>query len=144
MRRALNLYGPYLGAGVKVEHIGSDWKEIKVSMYLRWYNRNIVGVHFGGSLYTMVDPHLMLMVMQHLGEGYTVWDKAASIDFVSPGRGTVSAHITITDEIIDDILTNTASGKAYFPTFELQILDDKGELVANVNKTLYVRKKRKN
>ena len=135
------MYGPYLGAGVKIEKISADWREIEVSMKLRWYNRNAVGVHFGGSLYSMVDPHLMLMVMQILGKEYTVWDKAACIDFVSPGTGKVSARITLSDEALDDIRTHTADGKAYFPTFDLEIVDEQNKLVATVNKTLYVRKK---
>lgn len=72
-----NFYGPYLGAGVRIRYISPDWKEIRVSMKLHCYNRNAVGTHFGGRLYSMVDPHLMLMLMQLLGEDYVIWDKAA-------------------------------------------------------------------
>jgi hypothetical protein len=32
-------------------------------MNLRWYNTNYVGTHFGGSLYSMVDPIYMLLLM---------------------------------------------------------------------------------
>ena len=64
LKRLLNIYGPYLGAGVRVTHVANDFREIRVSMKLRWYNRNVVGTHFGGSLYSMVDPHLMLMLMK--------------------------------------------------------------------------------
>ncbi|MCG8563637.1 MAG: hypothetical protein MI747_00990 [Desulfobacterales bacterium] len=52
----LNIYGPFVGAGIKMEYIAQDWRSARVSMKLRWYNRNIMGVHFGGSLYAMVDP----------------------------------------------------------------------------------------
>ena len=82
LKRILNLYPPYLGAGVRVTYIREDWKELHVSMSLRWFNRNAVGTHFGGSLYSMVDPHLMLLLMQLLGKEYLVWDKAANIEFV--------------------------------------------------------------
>jgi acyl-coenzyme A thioesterase PaaI-like protein len=141
LRRALNLYGPYLGAGVKVEKISSDWLEIQVSMALRWYNRNAVGTHFGGSLYSMIDPHLMLMLMQLLGNGYVVWDKAAAIEFISPGRGRVHARILITPEQLREIREQAESGKPYLPEFELKILDESGQIVARVIKTLYIRKK---
>ncbi len=80
LKFALNVYPPYLGAGVSITKVDRDWRELKVSMKLRWYNRNAVGSHFGGSLYSMVDPHLMLLLMKLLGEDYVVWDKAASID----------------------------------------------------------------
>ena len=98
LRWLLNIYGPYLGAGIRVELISADWRESQVSMKLRWYNRNAVGSHFGGSLYAMVDPHLMLMLMHILGNDYIVWDKSAEIDFVRPGRGRVMANFAITDE----------------------------------------------
>jgi acyl-coenzyme A thioesterase PaaI-like protein len=137
----LNLYGPYLGAGVKIRYISRDWKEIRISMKMRWYNRNAVGVHFGGSLYSMVDPHLMLMLMRLLGREHIVWDKAAEIEFVAPGKGEVKATIAISDEELDNIRTKAEDGKAHLPEFEIQILDEKEELVAKVRKILYVRKK---
>ena len=77
LKRLLNLYPPYLGAGVKITHISEDWRELHVGMSLRWFNRNAVNTHFGGSLYSMIDPHIMLMLMQVLGKEYLVWDKAA-------------------------------------------------------------------
>ncbi len=137
----LNLYGPYLGAGVKIRSISPDWREIRVSMKLRWFNRNAVGTHFGGSLYSMVDPHLMLMLMRLLGRDYIVWDKAAEIEFVAPGKGQVSATITISDEDLKKIRAQAEAGKAHFPEFNLQVLDEDSKLIAKVRKTLYIRKK---
>ena len=49
LKRIMNWYGPYLGAGVKLEHIADDWREVRVAMHMKWYNRNAVGTHFGGS-----------------------------------------------------------------------------------------------
>jgi acyl-coenzyme A thioesterase PaaI-like protein len=141
LRIGLNLYGPYLGAGVKVNYIARDWREARVSMKLRWYNRNAVGTHFGGSLYAMVDPHLMLMLMHLLGDGYVVWDKAAQIDFKKPGRGTVHSTIRITDEDLDLIRRQTVGGKTFLPEFDLEVVDGNGNLIATVKKILYVRKK---
>ena len=140
-RFILNLYGPYLGAGIRTDHISADWRSIRVSMKLRWYNRNAVGTHFGGSLYSMVDPHLMLMLMNILGSGYVVWDKSATIDFLRPGRGRVHADFTITDNDLEKIRINTGSGGRYLPQFTIDITDEAGELVARVRKTLYIRKK---
>jgi len=141
LKRLLNIYGPFFGAGVKMEYISPDWRESKVSMKLRWYNRNAVGCHFGGSLYSMVDPQIMLMLMQLLGRDYYVWDKAASIEFVSPGKGKVSATMSISDEVLHEIRQRTASGEKYLPEFDVQVLNEQGELVAKVKKTLYIKKK---
>ncbi len=142
MKLILNLYPPYLGTGIRVTSIAGDWREIRVSMVLRWYNRNAVGTQFGGSLYSMVDPHLMLMLMNLLGPSYLVWDKGAEIEFVTAGRGTVSAVLTISDDELALIRRQTADGKKYFARFQVIIRDDKEQLVARVKKTIYVRKNR--
>jgi len=142
MAFVLNLYGPFRGAGIRINFIRDDWKEIHVSMKMRWYNRTLVGTHFGGSLYAMVDPQLMLMLMQVLGKNYYVWDKSAEIDFIKPGKGTVSARFLLTDTEIEDIKNRTSNGEKHFPRFKVKIVDDCDEVVANVNKMLYVRRKK--
>ena len=142
LKYALRIYGPYLGAGVRNTYIAEDWHEVHVQMRLRWFNTNAVGVHFGGSLYSMVDPQLMLMLMQILGPGYVVWDRTSQIEFVKPGRGTVKAVIRIAPEEVAHIRARTEDGDKYLPEFMLNITDDAGEVVARVKKLLYVRKKR--
>ena len=89
----------------------------------------------------MVDPHLMLMLMQLLGKEYTVWDKAATVEFVSPGRGEVHSTISISNEELSDIRAKAENGKAHLPEFELKVLAENGDLVALIKKTLYVKKK---
>lgn len=141
LRRLLNIYPPYVGAGIKIKHVSPDWKELRVEMPLRWYNRNSVKTHFGGSLYSMIDPHLMLMLMQILGRRYLIWDKAADIEFLKASKRTVTSLIIISDKDIADIKLNTEQGEKYLPTFTVEIRDDVGELVARVRKTLYIKKK---
>jgi hypothetical protein len=111
-----------------------------VSMSFRWYNKNAVNTHFGGSLYSMVDPHIMLMLLPLLGKDYLVWDKAAEIEFIRASKKPVSAKIKLTDRDISTIKSETADGKKYLPEFFIEINDDQG-LVARVKKTLYVKKK---
>ncbi len=142
-RRMLNFYPPYLGAGIKIDYINDDWQELRVSMKARWYNRNYVGTHFGGSLYSMVDPHLMLLLIQILGKEYTIWDKAADIDFIKATKKPVSATFTITDSQIADIKEKTENGDKYLPQYEIDIVDEDQNLIARINKTLYIRKKPK-
>ena len=96
----INWYPPLLGAGIHVLHRESDAYTIKVKMPLTKLNFNAVGTHFGGSLYAMCDPFFMLILMQHLGHDYIVWDKAASIQFLKPGRGIVTATFHISPQHI--------------------------------------------
>ena len=141
LRWMLNLYPPYLGAGIRVQHISPDLRSVKVAMKLTRWNRNYVGTQFGGSLYSMVDPFYMLMLMENLGRDYIVWDKAASIDFVSPGKGPVYAEFSIDEALLDEIRRHTEGGEKYLPHLKVQIHDGSGTLVARVDKTLYVRRK---
>lgn len=141
LRWALNFYPPYLGAGVKVRYISSDFREVRVSMGLKWYNRNYVRTQFGGSLYSMTDPFYMLMLMENLGRDYVVWDKAAHIEFISPGQGTVHAEFKIDEDMLNTIREHTAAGEKYLPNYQVEVRDDHGTLVARVDKTLYIRRK---
>ena len=142
LRGMLSTFAPYLGAGIKVTKVAEDFSAATVELRQHWYNTNYVGTHFGGSLYSMVDPHYMLLLMRRLGKGYIVWDKSASIDFIRPGKGTVHAHFELTDERVEEIRRMTAEGDKYLPEWDIDILDESGELVARVHKVLYVRKKR--
>ena len=141
LRWAMNFYPPYLGAGVRIQHIAGDFREVRVKMGLGWYNRNYVGTQFGGSLYSMTDPFFMLMVMENLGSDYIVWDKAASIDFIAPGKGPVYADFRIDEVLLDEIRQHTAGGDKYLPQLHVDVHDGDGTLVARVHKTLYVRLK---
>ncbi|MDP2119448.1 MAG: DUF4442 domain-containing protein [Hoeflea sp.] len=108
LRRGMNLWPPLLFAGIRIRHIGDDYRAVDVELRERFYNRNYVGCHFGGSLFAMTDPFWMMMVMRNLDRSYTVWDKSATIDFLRPGRGTVRAEFRLTDEALNDICANTA------------------------------------
>lgn len=141
LRWLLNLYPPYLGAGIRVQHISPDLRSVKVAMKLTRWNRTYVGTQFGGSLYAMVDPFYMLLLIEQLGRDYIVWDKAASIDFIAPGKGPVFAEFHVDDALLDDIRQQTATGKKCLPRVQVDIRDGAGELVARVDKTLYVRLK---
>lgn len=140
--KLINWYPPLLGAGIHVVHRESDEHTIKVKMPLTRLNLNVVGVHFGGSLYAMCDPWFMLILMQHLGRKYIVWDKAASIQFLKPGKGTVSATFHLAPETIDEIRVQADRGEKLEPIFNVEVIDEGGEVIAKVEKRLYVRKKK--
>ena len=138
----INFYPPLLGAGIRVLHKQSDDYTIKVQLKLTRLNLNAVGTHFGGSLYTMCDPFFMLILLEHMGRDCSVWDKAASIQFLKPGRGTVTAAFHISPEQIADLRAQADREGKIEPLFHVNVFDARGEVVARVEKRLYVRKKR--
>lgn len=139
--RLMSLYPPFLGAGVRVRSVAPDLGRIEVELALTRWNRNYVGTHFGGSLYAMCDPFFMLMLMERLGPGYVVWDRAAAIEFLRPGRGVVRATFAIDPARVEEIRAAAAGGEKVLPRFEVAVVDAGGQVVARVEKTLYVRRR---
>lgn len=141
LRRAINFWPPFVGAGIKIEEMSENYRHIKVSLKLRWYNRNYVGTHFGGSMFAMTDPFYMLILLKNLGNDYIVWDKAAQIDFKKVGRGKLTAIFFMTEAEILAIKVEADQREKYIFDRTINILNDDNEIVASVIKTLYVRKK---
>ena len=134
----MSLYPPFIGAGIRVRRIEGGFR---AHMPLRFYNRNYYGTHFGGSLYAMCDPFFTLELTERLGSGYYVWDKAASIQFLKPGQGRVTAEFKIGEARVEEILRLAAGGEKVEPRFEAEVLNPDGEVAARVEKLLYVKKK---
>ncbi len=140
MLRAINWWPPLLAAGIHVRW-GADYRAADVEMRLRPWNRNYVGTHYGGSLYSMTDPFYMLMLMENLGRDYIVWDKAASIRFRKPGKGTVRAEFRLTEQQLDDIRGRLVSQEKYEPVFQIEVRDEAGNVIAEVEKVIHIRRK---
>ncbi len=122
-------------------HIAPDMKAVDVEMKLRFWNANYVGTHFGGSLFAMTDPFYMLMLMANLGRDYIVWDKAATIRYRKPGKGTVRAEFRLSDSQIEDVRERLKTLPKYEPVFVVEVKDEAGIVIAEVEKVLHVRKK---
>ncbi|MFY1825027.1 DUF4442 domain-containing protein [Myxococcus fulvus] len=140
-KAAMRVWPPYWGTGIAVEEVDPQWRSATVRMRQRFYNANAFGTHFGGSLYAMCDPHYALLLIPLLGRGYVIWDKAASIEFLKPARGTVTAVFDWSEAQLEEIREKTAGGEKFEPRRTLEIHDAAGEAVARVLKTLYVRRR---
>jgi acyl-coenzyme A thioesterase PaaI-like protein len=142
VKLGINLWPPFVGAGISVRHIAPDFREVYVEMELGLRNRGYFGTHFGGSLYAMTDPFFALMLLRNLGTGYRVWDQAASIEFVAPGRGTVHARFALTERDLAQIRRATEDGEKHLHLFKVEVRDEHKLVVARVEKVVYVRRKR--
>ncbi|MDV3220682.1 DUF4442 domain-containing protein [Intrasporangium sp.] len=142
VRRFLNVWPPFAFTGVRVEHLSDDFREARVRLGFSPLHRNYVGTQFGGSLFAMTDPFWMVMVLRNLGDrDYVVWDKAAEIEFVTPGRSAVTAEFVVTDAVLEELRAETAEKGKTLRWFETEVRGADGTLVARVRKQLYVRRK---
>jgi acyl-coenzyme A thioesterase PaaI-like protein len=142
IRWLLNAWPPFRGMGVRVREIAPDFRRARVELRMGLLNRNYVGTHFGGSMFAMTDPFHMVLMMHVLGREYIVWDKAGSIRFIKPGRGTLVAEFEVTQAMVDEVIAKTADGAKFEPTYAVDLKDGEGAVVATVEKTLYIRKKK--
>jgi len=140
-RHGINMWPPFLFAGIHASRVSADYRDIEVELRMRPWNRNYVGTHFGGSLFAMTDPFWMLGLMNNLGRDYYVWDRAAEIEFLKPGRGTVRAAFHIDAPMLEEIRTAAADGSKQLRWFDNDVTDQNGEVVARVRKQVYIRLK---
>jgi acyl-coenzyme A thioesterase PaaI-like protein len=135
--RHIGWWPPLLGTGVRVTRLDKDLRTVDVEMQLRRWNKNYMGVHFGGSLFAMTDPFYMVMLATNLGSEYVVWDKAASIRYRKPGRGRVRAEFRLSEKRLEEIRAAIDVEGRYDVRFVVEIKDDEGGVVAEVERVIY-------
>jgi acyl-coenzyme A thioesterase PaaI-like protein len=143
MRRLFNWWPPFRAAGIRVRSISPDFRSATVELRMRLFNRNYVGTHFGGSLFAMTDPFFMVLMMKNLGPEYVVWDKQGTVRFLKPARGTVTARFVLSEERIEEARSATAGGAKFEPAFRVDIVDAEGTIVADVEKILHIRRRKR-
>jgi len=139
--RLINIWPPYLGPGIRVLKRESDERTFRIALNLLPWNRNLFGTQFGGSLYSMCDPWYCWLLVRHLGPDYLVWDKAAAIEFLKPGRGRVTATFHVSPEAVEEIRAAADRDGKTEPVLVAEVVAADGEVVARVTKTLWVRRK---
>lgn len=142
LKWGMRIWPPYLGAGVVVRDIAEDWSSARIELRRSRFNANALGTAFGGSIQSMTDPFHTLLLMHQLGRDHIVWDSAAEIRFVSPGRSRLFATIEMPAEAVEKIRRETADGQKSLTWFETEITDAEGKLVAQVRRQVYARRKR--
>jgi acyl-coenzyme A thioesterase PaaI-like protein len=130
LRRMFNMWPTFGWAGVQVLHIADDFTSATVELKLGWLNRNYVGTAFGGTLYSMTDPFFMIMMLRQLGNGYVVWDKAGQIRYRKPGTGRIRAEVRAAVAVEGKLDRD----------YHVVLRNEAGEVVAEVTKTLNIRK----
>lgn len=140
LERLFKVWPTYWWAGIRVRHIARDWTGAEVELRLGLLNRNFFGTAFGGSLYAMTDPFFALLMLGQLGREYVVWDQSAHITFIKPGKGVLRASFALPVAAVDAVRSAAADGSRVSPTYTVEVQDRAGEVVARVDKTLYVRR----
>jgi acyl-coenzyme A thioesterase PaaI-like protein len=139
--RIISWYPPFIGAGIRVHFDPNDPLTVRSSLSLCWFNRNAYETHFGGSLYAMCDPFFALILLRALGKDFIVWDKAASIQFLRPGKSRVTATFVVPASRVEEVRQEVEAQGTSQPRFQVDVVDEAGRAVAHIDKLLYVKKK---
>jgi acyl-coenzyme A thioesterase PaaI-like protein len=140
-RWGFNWFPVYRATGARLEYIASDWQEVRIRLPLNWRTRNYVGTIFGGSMYGAVDPVYMIMLIKLLGPGYEVWDKAATIRFLQPGRSTLRASFRISADEVEAIRSSVAGNGRTERTFTVDLVDGDNRVCFSCEKILSVKRR---
>lgn len=138
----MNLWPPFLFAGIKIVKISKDYRLFIVQLKLRFWNSNYVGTQYGGSMFSMSDPFYMMMLMKNLGPSYVVWDKSATIHYLKPGRSDLTTVFQITEEDLNNIRTTLQTQDKMEWNRKIEIKDADGVIVAEVDKVLSIKNKK--
>ncbi|MDB6095891.1 MAG: tetrameric acyl-CoA thioesterase [Francisellaceae bacterium] len=136
-----NFWLPFLGAGIWIKYVSPDYKHVIVILKKRYWTTNIVGTQFGGSIFMMTDPFYMVMLLFLLGKEYIIWDKGATIHFLKPGRTKLTAEFILKQEELEEIKTMLLTQDKIEKIFYVEVKDEENQIVAKVEKLLYIRKK---
>ncbi len=140
LRWIFNLWPTFRFAGVRVRAIATDFTTASVELRLGLLNRNYVGTAFGGTLYAMTDPFFMLMMMRQLGPGYIVWDRAGAVRYLAPGKGVITANFALPAAEVARVRGLLGDSGKLDQTYTVDLRDAANQLIAQVEKTLYIRK----
>jgi len=140
-RILFNYFPMFWSTGAKITYLAADFKEIHIKLPLSWRTRNYVGTIFGGSMFSATDVLYFLLVVKNIGEDYIVWDKASSIRFKKPGKGTLYTKAVISDEEIEIIKTELLNVDKIDRVYYLDLIDEAGDICASIEKTIHIQNK---
>jgi acyl-coenzyme A thioesterase PaaI-like protein len=141
--KLMNFWPPFLFSGIKIIKQSKNYRHFIVKLKLRFWTANYVGTQYGGSMFSMVDPFYMLMLMKNLGNDYVIWDKAASIRYLKPGKTDVTAEFILTDEDLKNIHDTVKEHGRMIWNRTIEIKDKNQEIIAEVEKVLSIKKREK-
>lgn len=135
-----SLYPPLLGSGIRIAHVSDDWTHGTVRMRVLRWTANAHGAAFGGALFSATDALYGMLLMGQLGKDYEVWTKSARIDFLLPGKGTLTSSVRVEEAEVAEIRDRLAADPTRRITVDhaVTLVNEAGEDVAVAYHTMSV------
>jgi len=140
----MRLYPPLLLQRIWIRNIDAGFKGAHVKINRSLMTLNFGKAIFGGTIYTATDPFYAMLfgqLLKHKGYHISVWLKSASIQFLRPGLTDLYYHITITDEMINEVEEALNNKGVFIKSYTIEIYSKTGNLYAIAKNEIYIRKK---
>lgn len=128
----------YRRSTAKLIEVSDDLHYVKIRLKLNWKNRNYAGTIFGGSMLSATDPIYRIQLIQILGNGYVVWDKAVEARYRKPAKSTIYGEFIFEKEEIETLKLKVSKQQEIDITKTMYLVDENKNIIATFNKTLYV------
>lgn len=146
LRRLMNLYPPLFFNGIRCLHVADDFHAARVRVRKRWYNRNLYGGVFGGTLLMSLDPWigvLLWQILQLRKQPAIAVVKSLEADMLKPIKGEVHIQFEVKPEQVDEIIQTLQAVGKYEGWFEATGLLPSGEPGLRGRILMHVRRKQK-
>jgi hypothetical protein len=144
LKWGMRLYPPLLLQRIWVQKIHKNFRGADVKINRSLMTLNFGKAIFGGTIYTATDPFYAMLfgqLLKHKGYHISVWLKGASIQFLRPGRTDLYYHISITDEMINEVEEALNKNSVFIKSYTIKIYSKTGDLYAIAKNEIYIRKK---
>lgn len=142
MARFFSLWPPLSGSGVRITNISDDWSSGRLELKSSWWNLNMHGAAFGGTLFAMTDVLFGTLVMARLGSDYEAWTRTGTFQFLSPGKRGAYLEVEVDDELVE-WMRSTVAGDGYCNVPCTSVIYNKdGSVVGIGQQDLHVRPRR--
>lgn len=132
----------YRRTTAKLIEVSDDLYYVRIQLKLNWKNRNYAGSIFGGSMLAATDPIYMIQLIQILGDDYVVWDKVVEARYKKPAKSTIYGEFNFSEDEIKAIKDNVEANNEIDIIKTMSLVDEKQNIIATFNKTLYIADKR--
>lgn len=138
----MNIWPPLWGSGIRITDISEDWSTGRLELRLNRLTANMHGAAFGGALFSMTDVLFGTLVMQRLDvKKFEAWTRTGSFEFIRPGRRGAYLEVSVSDEMVEQILQETGGGYSTVISYTSVVRNPDGSLVGIGQQDLYVRRR---
>ena len=141
LRYGFNFFPAFRASGAWLTHISADLRCVRLKLPLTWRTRNYLGTLCGANMYSAVDGVYLIMLIKTLGRDYVVWDKAATIRYRKPAKGTLFAEFRLTEDELGRIKQEVAQQEKIDREYLVNLADASGTVCAEVTKTIHIRRR---